>query len=83
MKFNVAHEHNILKSIKNVINILKYINLRAGLMCFSLNVFSGALVGMAQWIEHWPVNQKVASSLPSQGTFLGCRPGSQREAHKK
>ena len=26
---------------------------------------------MAQWTECWPVNQTVASSIPSQGTCLG------------
>ena len=36
-----------------------------------------ALGGMAQWIEHWPMNQKVISSIPSQGKCLGCRPGPQ------
>ena len=30
---------------------------------------------VAQWIEHRPVNQKVASSIPSQDTCLGCGPG--------
>ena len=34
-----------------------------------------APAGVAQWIECRPVNQKVASSIPSQGTFLGCGPG--------
>ena len=34
-----------------------------------------ALAAVAQWIEHWPANQKVASSTPSQGTCLGCEPG--------
>ena len=34
-----------------------------------------ALAGVAQWIEHWPVNQRVACSIPSQGTCLGCGPG--------
>ena len=33
------------------------------------------LAGVAQWIEH--VNQKVSSSIPSQGTCLACRPGTQ------
>ena len=33
------------------------------------------LADVAQWIECWPVNQKVASSIPSQGTCLDCRPG--------
>ena len=36
-----------------------------------------ALTGMAQWIEHQPVNWKVTGSIPSQGTCLGCRPGPQ------
>ena len=31
--------------------------------------------GVAQWIEHWPVNQKVGGSIPSQGTCLGCGSG--------
>ena len=35
------------------------------------------LVGVAQWTECQPVNQKVASSIPSQGTCLDCRPGLQ------
>ena len=36
-----------------------------------------ALVDIAQWIEHGPAKQRVASSIPSQGTFLGCRLGTQ------
>ena len=36
-----------------------------------------ALAGVAQWIECWPANQRVASSIPSQSTCLGCRPGPQ------
>ena len=35
------------------------------------------LAGVAQWIECWPANQKVAGWIPSQGTCLGCRPGPQ------
>ena len=34
-----------------------------------------ALAGVAQWIERGPV--KVASSITSQGTCLGCGPGPQ------
>ena len=30
---------------------------------------------VAQWIEHGPANQRVASSIPSQGTCPDCRPG--------
>ena len=29
-----------------------------------------SLAGVAQWIEHWPVNRKVTGSIPSQGTGL-------------
>ena len=36
-----------------------------------------ALAGVAQWIEHQTVNQRVASSIPSQGTCLGFGPGAQ------
>ena len=31
----------------------------------------------AQWIECRPVNQRVAGSIPSWGTCLGCGPGPQ------
>ena len=34
-----------------------------------------ALAGVAQWIEHWPENQKVTGLIPSQGTRLGYGPG--------
>ena len=27
-----------------------------------------ALAGVAQWIEHWPANQRVISLIPSQGS---------------
>ena len=33
-----------------------------------------ALAGVAQWIECWPVNRKVAGSIPNQGTCLGWGP---------
>ena len=36
-----------------------------------------ALAGVAQWIERGPANQRVAGSIPSQGTCLGCEPGPQ------
>ena len=31
-----------------------------------------ALTGVAQWVGHRPAKQKVASSILSQGTCLGC-----------
>ena len=43
----------------------------------------GARAGVVQWIEHWPVNQRVASLICSQGTFLGCRPGPRHGAHER
>ena len=36
-----------------------------------------ALTGVAQQVEHRPTNQKVAHSIPAQGTCLGCGPGPQ------
>ena len=38
------------------------------------------LAGVAQWIEYWPENQRVAGSIPHQGTFLCCEPGAQQGA---
>ena len=34
-----------------------------------------ALAGVAQWIEHQPMKQRVAGSIPSTGTCLYCSPG--------
>ena len=42
-----------------------------------LDLRKRALAGVAQWIEHRPANQRVAGPIPSQGTCLGCGPGSQ------
>ena len=36
-----------------------------------------ALAGVSQWIECQPANQKVSSSIHSQGACLGCGPGPQ------
>ena len=35
------------------------------------------LAGVAQWIERWPVGQRVTISVPTQGTCLDCGPGPQ------
>ena len=40
------------------------------------------LAGVAQWIEHGPVNQRVTGSILSQGTCLGCGPGPQLGTHE-
>ena len=41
------------------------------------------MAGVAQWVEHWPVNQRVTGSIPSQGTCLGCNVGPQQEASER
>ena len=38
---------------------------------------NSALAGVAQWTERQPVNQRVTSSIPGQGTILGRGPGPQ------
>ena len=48
----------------------------------SIRKISRALAGVAQWIEHWLANQRV-TSIPSQGTCLGCRPGRLWGVHKR
>ena len=40
-----------------------------------LQITALALAGVAQWTERLTAKQRVASSIPSQGTCLGCRPG--------
>ena len=45
-------------------------------------ILSWALVGVAQWIERRPENQRVAGLIPSQVTCLGCGPGPQLGAHE-
>ena len=37
-----------------------------------LRVMIIALAGVAQWIEHQPVNQRVTGSIPSHSTCLVC-----------
>ena len=41
-----------------------------------IEIGSTDLAGVAQWLEPWPVNQKVTNLIPSQRTFLGCGSGS-------
>ena len=44
----------------------------------SANIYGNiALAGVAQWVERQPANQRVTSSIPNQGTCLGCGPGPQ------
>ena len=44
---------------------------------------SWVLAGVAQCTEHQPVNQRVGSLIPSQGTCLGCGPGPQYGVHDR
>ena len=39
-----------------------------------------ALTSVAQGVERCPTTQKVAGSIPGQGTCLACRPGLQLES---
>ena len=48
-----------------------------GISFATLRIIKVALAGVAQWIECRPANQRVTCSIPSQGTCLGCGPGSQ------
>ena len=41
------------------------------------------MAGVAQWIECQTANQRVAGSVPSQGTCLGWGPGPQQGAREK
>ena len=68
----MRRNHDDLNMGKGVWKYIKHIE----------NLFS-ALAGVAQWIEHWPVKQKAAGSIPSEGTCLGCRPGPQWWVHER
>ena len=43
--------------------------------CISIKLQS--LAGVVQWFECRPANQRLAGSIPSQDTCLGCGPGPQ------
>ena len=40
-------------------------------ICIFKNKDFLALAGVAQWIEYWPLNQRVISSIPIQGHMPG------------
>ena len=46
-------------------------------VCIHVYIYKSTLAGVAQWIEHQPVNLKVAGSFPGRGTCPGCWPGPQ------
>ena len=53
------------------------------MVCVSILLNTHALAGVAQWIEAGSVNQRVTSSIHSQGTCLACGPGPQYRVHEK
>ena len=57
-----------MKQLFNYMLILHYLH---GILSFQINYTFVALAAVAQWTECRPVNQSVASSIPSQGTCLG------------
>ena len=69
--------------IKNKMAISKYLS-RVTLNLNKLNasierhkIDKWVLADVLQWIECWPVKQRVTSLIPSQGTCLGCKPDPQ------
>ena len=59
-----------------------------GWSCFHGNITLASrvicvLAGVAQWIEHRPVNRKVVGSIAGQGTRLACQPGPQVGARER
>ena len=52
-------------------------------MASETEVMGPALAGVAQCIECWPANPRVAGSIPSQDTCLGFGPGPQWGMHKR
>ena len=56
---------------------LQSIYFRGSTMYNHIKLYTVVLAGVAQWIEHWPGNHRIAGSIPSQGTCLGCGPGPQ------
>ena len=53
------------------------------LISFFTENIESTMVGVAQWIECQPANQRAAGLIPSQGTCLGCGPGPKLGAHKR
>ena len=45
--------------------------------------YGKALAGVAPWFEHWPMDLMVGSSIPGQGTCLGCGPGPHLGVYKR
>ena len=65
---------------ENILNISAGENL--GVSIESFKTMCPALAGVAQWVKHG-LRTRVTSSIPCQGTCLGCRPGPQWGPHEK
>ena len=48
-----------------------------------LKYYKRALAGVAQWVEHGPVDQRVTGSIPRQSTCPGCGSGPQWGVHER
>ena len=46
-------------------------SLNAYLMIFTLKSANPTLAGRLRWLQFRPAHQKVAGSIPGQGTYLG------------
>ena len=91
--FSLSHPHSLSLSLKSInkfkkllkkkrMSLSKFISSHFYCYCPNSNDLL-ALAGVAQWIECQPMNQKVAGSIPSQGTCLDCGPGLQLRAYKR
>ena len=76
-----------LKAIKEILilrrNMKVIRNQVCGIKIFIVKMKNTALVGVAQWNESRPANQRVSCSISNQGTCLGCRPGPQEWMHER
>ena len=61
----------------NIVYILIQKNIYCDLSFVVKKIRNSALAGIGQWIELQTANQRVAGSVPSQGTCLGGRLGAQ------
>ncbi|KAF6089238.1 regulation of nuclear pre-mRNA domain containing 1A [Phyllostomus discolor] len=73
-----VYENDVLEQLKQA--LCKYIIFYYDLF---IKMYSFTLAVVSQWIESQPANQRVATSIPSQSTCLGCVPGPWWWAHKR
>ena len=74
---------NTLYSLSQVVSIVTFQGYIHPCTYSFFAKLSSALAGVAHWIECWPANQRVPSSIHSQGTCLGCGPGTQLGVHER